>query len=182
MERRIALQDHGGPQLWTREKAREIRATFEPILAESEPGDALVIDAEGIEVFDYSFANELFGRTIIDVPRDFPGRFVLIVEHLGRYARENLEKALEGMGLAMVERKGKAISLIGQIHPIDKLTFSAIKRAKGPITAAELALKLDVNLNAMNERLSKLVGMGLVWREEGASAAGRKQYEYQTLT
>ena len=61
------------------------------------------------------------------------------------------------------------------------MTFDAIVRAKEPITAAELSSQLDVNLTAMNERLSKLARMGLVRREKGTSPAGREQYLYAVL-
>ncbi len=179
MERRIALGEHG-PHLWTRETARNIRVEFDPILEGLEEGGALVIDTKGVEVFDYSFANELFGRTILSIPREYPGRFVL-VENLSKYARENLTKALEGMGLAMMERKGKAIGLIGKVHPTDQQTFAAVAKAGRSLTSSELAEKLEVNLNAMNERLSKLLGLGLIRRERATSPSGREQYEYSTF-
>ncbi|RJR45238.1 MAG: hypothetical protein C4576_12370 [Desulfobacteraceae bacterium] len=152
----------------------------EPIastLEEMEPGDALVIDAKGVEVFDYSFANELFGKTMLRIPDEYPGRFV-IIENLTTYTRENLIKALESMNLAMIERKDRTLRLIGKVHPADEKTFTAIVGAGKPKTAAFLSDKLKVNLTAMNERLSKLVSLGLVRREKGTSQAGREQYEY----
>lgn len=179
MEKTLHLAQYG-QQLWTREKAREVRAALTPLLEELGAGDVLVIDTKGVEVFDYSFANELFGKTILGMPREHPGRF-LIVDNLTRYTRENLIKALEGMSLVLIERKGLALELVGKVHPADEKTFAAIARAGGPVTAAEISEKLKVNLNAMNERLSKLVGLGLVRREKGASPAGREQYEYRVL-
>src|SRR5437016_5286915 len=103
MERAFRLAQYG-EQLWTREKAREVRGALTPLLEELGPGDVLVIDTKGVEVFDYSFANELFGKIIFAVPSEYPGRFV-VVENLSKYTRENLDKALEGMGVVMIERK-----------------------------------------------------------------------------
>ncbi len=176
MEKRFQLADHGR-QLWTRERAREVRSALMEDVEQLEPGDSVVIDAEGVEVFDYSFANELFGKTLLALPREYPGRFMM-VENLSRYTRENLEKALEGMGLTMIERTGKGVRLLGKVHPADEKTFGAIARKTEPVTAAQLSAQLDVTLNAINERLSKLVSLGLVRRERGASSAGREQYEY----
>ena len=70
----------------------------------------VVIDAKGVEVFDYSFANELFGKTLLSLSNEYSGRFV-IVENLTTYTTENLTKALEGLNLAMIQAKGKATGI-----------------------------------------------------------------------
>jgi len=179
MEKRFLLRDHG-KQLWTREKAKEIRPQLQAMLQDLNVGETLVIDVKGVEVFDYSFANEFFAKTLLSIPVDYPGRF-LVIENLSTYTRENLEKTLESVGLAIIERKGKTLHLLGKLHPADQMTFDAIVRAKEPITAAELSSQLNVHLTAMNERLSKLAKVGLVRREKGTSSAGREQYLYAVL-
>jgi len=166
--------------LWTREKAREMREPLRKELNKLKVGDVMVIDLDRIEVFDYSFANEFFGKTLLSLPSEHEGIFV-VIESPSDYARENLAKALESLGLAMIERNGKKATLIGKTHPKDEETFAAILRAKGSVTAAALGKQLDVNLTAVNERLSKLVSLGLARREKGVSAAGREQFEYRTL-
>jgi hypothetical protein len=176
MEAKLQLVDFG-TQLWTRELAREVRGRIASLLDDLEEGDALIIDAKGVEVFDYSFANELFGKTILSLPNEYPGRFFL-VENLTTYTHENLGKALESLSLMMIERKGKKMQLIGKVHPADLESFSAIIQSKGPVTATVLKDKLGIALTAMNERLSKLTNMGVVRRERGVSAAGREQYQY----
>ena len=180
MEKTVRLGQFG-KQLWTRERAREIREQVVATLEALGAGDALVIDARDVEVFDYSFANELFGRTLLSVPKDHPGRFV-VVENLNDYTRLNLTKALEGMSLAMIERRGGILKLIGKVHPADQKTFETIARAGIPATAAGLSERLEVGLNAMNERLAKLVGLGLVRRERSTSPAGREHFEYSALS
>jgi len=179
MEKKLPLNKHG-KQLWTRELARQIRVSVEETLEELQPGDTCVIDAKGVEVFDYSFANELFGKTILSLPHEYPERF-LIVENLTKYTSENLSKALESMGLMMIERQKGTLRLIGKVHPTDQETFSAIVRTKRPVTAVELKDKLGVNLNAMNERLTKLAGLALIRRQRSVSQAGREQYAYSVL-
>jgi hypothetical protein len=179
MDERFKLGEYGA-QLWTREKARQIRDDLTKELEALSAGDVLTIDVKGVEVFDYSFANELFGKTLLGLPHEFPGRFV-IVENLTNYTRENLSKALEGMGLAMIEKKEKELSLLGKVNPIDQQTFFAIARAKKPVTASELKEELNINVNAVNERLSKLTSLGLARRQSSVSAAGREQYEYSVL-
>lgn len=179
MEYRLALKKYGS-QLWTRERAREARVELTKFLETAESGETVVIDTKGVEVFDYSYANELFGKTLLSLPHEYSGRF-LVVENLTTYTRENLSKALEALNLAMIERKGKQLELIGKAHLADRETFDAIVKVKDPVSATTLKDQLSINLTAMNERLSKLTGLGLIRREKGASAAGREQYLYSVL-
>lgn len=178
MEKRLGLLKLGGSkQLWTREKARELRNDIDKTLASLEQSDALVLDIQGVEVFDYSFANELFGKTILSLTNEFKNRF-FIVENLTDYTRENLDKALESLNMIMIERRKGALQLIGKVHPADSQTFDLIKHSQKPVTAIELKDKLNINLTAVNERLSKLVQYGVIMRETGISGAGRQQYVY----
>jgi hypothetical protein len=169
-----------GQQLWTKESAKSIRAEVELVLESLEPGDTVVIDAGGVEVFDYSFTNELFGKTLIMLPTAHPERF-LVVENLTAYTRENLVKALESRNLIMIERKAGKAFLLGKVQPADQTTFDAIIRAKGPVTSAALSEQLRTSLTAMNERLTKFSSLGLVRWERVTSPSGREQYEYRAL-
>lgn len=179
MEKRIALGDHGA-QLWTRDLAKKIRIEVDGALESLPDGGVLVIDATGVEVFDFSFANELFGKTLIRLSAEFPGRFVVVVG-LKEYTRVNLNEALKSLGLTMIEKKGRSLQLIGKVHPTDQETFLAVTSAKRPVSASAIGEQLGVALTAMNERLAKLAKLGLVRRQPAVSAAGREQYAYTAL-
>jgi hypothetical protein len=179
MEKRLKLSQYGS-QLWTKEKARQIRSRVGAILTTLEAGDVLVIDAAAVEAFDFSFATELFGKSLMTLAVESPGRF-LIVESLNECTEENLNQALESLNVAMIERKESNLNLLGKAHPADRETFAAIVSAGQAVSAGALSKNLDVNLTAMNERLSKLTGMGIVRREKGSSATGREQYVYRVL-
>jgi len=178
MERKFPLKKYC-KQLWTRDLAKKVRAELTKLLEGADPGASVIIDADGVDVFDYSFANELFGKTLLSLPNEHPGRF-LIVENLSPYTMENLDRALESLSLAMIERKGKKVNLIGKIHQAYLETFMLIAKAKEPMIANTVKDRLNINLTAANERLTKLVGMGLLRRERGTSEAGREQYLYST--
>ncbi len=106
MEKRFDLKKFGD-ELWSRERARPIRSQLGDGLELLAIGDVLVIDASGVQVFDFSFAEELFAKTVSTLKVEYPGRF-LIVEGLTECARENLSQALEVKNLLMIERrKGK---------------------------------------------------------------------------
>lgn len=176
MEKRFLLAAYG-ENLWTRDTGRRARRDLEKQLEALDPGTAMVIDLSGVQVFDYSFASEFFGKALLALPREYPDRF-LMVENLTDYAQENLMRALEGLGLAMIERKKGKASLIGKVHSTDLETFRAIERSKRPVTSSYLKDQLELNLTAANERLSKLAAMGVIRRSKTTSSAGREQYEY----
>lgn len=169
-----------GAQLWSREKARPIRSRVGDALESLKAGDVLAVDASGVEVFDFSFAAELFGKTLSTLGVEYPGRF-LIVEGLTDCTRENLNQALDNSNLVMIERKKDKFGLLGKVHPADEATFAGILKAGEAVSAGALSQKLDVNLTAMNERLSKLSSMGIVRREKSSSASGREQYVYKVM-
>lgn len=179
MEKRFPLKKYG-KQLWTREVAREIRPELIKLLESSERGDRIVIDTSGVEVFDYSFANEFFGKTQLSLHNEYPGRF-LVVENLSTYTRENLAKALESLNMAMIESSHGKFELIGKAHPAYQQTFSAVLKARSPVTVSAIRDQLEINLTAASERLNKLTHMGLIRREKAASVAGREQYLYSAL-
>jgi len=179
MEVTFTLSEYGR-QLWTREKARPIRSRVGDVLESLKAGDVLAIDAAGVEVFDFSFAGELFGKTLSTLGVEYPGRF-LIVSGLTDCARENLNQALEGLNLLMIEQRAEGPTLLGKVHPADEATFAEILAAGEAVSAGTLSRKLDVNLTAMNERLAKLSSMGIIRREKSSSASGREQYVYKVL-
>lgn len=178
MEIRFKLQRYGS-LLWTREKARQVRGRLTSVLEPLAPGDVLVVNAFGVEAFDFSFADELFSKTLSTLPVEHPGRF-LIVEDLNDCTRENLAQALERVNLAVIERRKKKLTLLGKVHPADEQTFAEVVGA-GAASAASLSKKLQVNLTAMNERLSKLTNLSVLRREKASSANGREQYVYRVL-
>jgi len=149
------------------------------VLENLDVGDVLVIDSAGVDVFDFSFADELFGKTLLTFGTQYPGRF-LIVENLTACATENLTKALESQNLMMIERRNGKLGLLGKVHPADQETFAEVVGVGG-VSAAGLSKKLKVNPTAMNERLAKLTNLGLVRREKGSSASGREQYVYRVM-
>jgi hypothetical protein len=179
MERKFVLKKFGN-QLWTRETARPIRTRLSDTLETMRVGDVLVVDASGVDIFDFSFASELFGRALSRLGVDYPGRFV-ITEGLTESARENLNQALEASNLIMIERQGHELRLLGKVHQFDRDTFTGIVEAGEAVSATSLGKKLDVSPTAMNERLSKLNNLGVIRREKSSSASGREQFIYRVM-
>lgn len=160
--------------------ATEPRKELNDLLAEIGPGEVAVVDLKGVETFDFSFANEFFGKTALSLSKEHPERF-LVVENLTEYTRENLNETLEGLKTAMIERRDGELAILGKIHPAYLETFSLVAGAGDSITAGEVSEKMQINITAANERLTKLVGMGLIRREKGTSDTGRELFRYSTV-
>src|SRR5258708_17847184 len=157
MEKRFKLVQHGS-HLWTREKGRQIRSRLAAVLETLGTGDVLVVDAAGVEAFDFSFASELFGKTLLTLGAEYPGRFV-IAENLTECTNENLDKALEILNLTMIEQSQGKLKLLSKVHPADHQTFPQIVGAAAAVSPGALSTQIDVHPTAMNERLSKLTNL-----------------------
>jgi hypothetical protein len=178
-ERKVFSLSIEGSRLWTREKAKEIRIKVEQALDQVPNGGIMEIEASGVEVFDYSFAAELFGKLILKLAAEFPDR-LLAVSGISDYTRENLNAALGGVGAILLEIKpGDKWGLLGKTIPSDTHTLEALENAGKPVGAPELARILGINVTACNERLTKLLQFGLVRRVEAGN--GRLQYLYSFI-
>lgn len=177
MEKTFYLQEHF---YWTRERAIPIRAEILELMEQLAEGDVLLLDVHYVQAFDYSFAAELFERLIKTI-RSRDGRFLLI-DGLTEYNRENLQTALESLNLCTIARSDGNVGLVGQFKSVDAETFDLIAKHRKPSSASELQASLGISLNAVNERLKKLLGLGLIRRIPARSASGREQFLYRTLS
>lgn len=161
-----------GKRLWTRESAVKIRPKLEKMLENAEPGEVVRIDCDGVEVFDFSFAAELFVKTLSSVSVNYPGRCV-VFGGLTDYTRENLNAALREAGLMAAETDGRTVQLLGKFSPSDEQTLQTLFDVRRPYSVRELAETLKINVTAANERLTKLARMAVLRRESARS--GRTQ-------
>jgi hypothetical protein len=158
-------------QFWGRQVAKAPRRRLQSLLERSVAGDVVVLDAARVEGFDFSFAAELLVPLLTALPKAYAGRF-LVVEHLNDVTRENLAIALELNDLAMIERRRDGLRLIGKVGPADRETFELLVRSRSTVSAPEVAGTLGIALTTTNERLVKLVKLGLARRDD-ADAQGR---------
>lgn len=166
--------------LWTRDTANAPFALALELLEQQQSGDILAIDMDDIEAIDFSFAAGFFGRLLLRAKSELPGRFV-VVQNLQPVARENLGITLVTLDLVIVEAVGGTFELLGKFHPIDLETFRIVLNRDRRLTSRELQSLKHLAANTANERLSKLVDLGVVRRVESVSPAGRREFSYITL-
>ncbi|WP_219975915.1 winged helix-turn-helix transcriptional regulator [Rubrobacter xylanophilus] len=177
--RRVFEVSGVGRLMVTRRAGREVREALEEALAGLPKGGVLYVDTRGVEMMDYSFADEALGILVSRVAAGEHGdRKVVLVEE-DRDLLENVEASLRQRGLAMIRvpEPGGEPSVIGGIKDHLLETLQVIHSA-GSITTAELAKRLGLNHTACNNRATNLFRLGLVGRRPGHSG---RQYVYERI-
>lgn len=181
------LKDHFTYQLlsedddgafWGREEGRKVREQIENALSSVDAGQTLVVDLKPVEVMDFSFSSEVFGKLIGRLGSEYPGR-MLVLSTPSPYVKENLGAALDALGLMALAYKGpRSWELIGKWAETDLETLEALQRLNDA-AAPQLAEALGIQLTTCNQRLRKLVEAGIVARTRAVGKAGGDQYVYR---
>lgn len=167
----------GGKLMVTRGTGRKVREALARVLEGLPSGGVLYVDTRGVELMDYSFADEALGILASRVASgEYGERRVALVEE-DRELLENVEASLRQRGLAMirVDEVGGEPGIVGDVPEHLEDTLRAIN-ASGPISNADLAAKLGLNHTAMNNRATRLLKLGLIQRRKDSAA---RQYTYQ---
>src|SRR4028118_2413351 len=107
----VADCDFGGKLMVTRRTGRAVREALEGALEELPKGGVLYVDTRGVELMDYSFADESLGILASrSASGEYGDRHLVLVEE-DRDLLENVEASLRQRSLAMIriaERGGGA--------------------------------------------------------------------------
>lgn len=173
------LLSHHGSRLWGRAKGVEVREQIEAMLSNMGEGEVLVLNIKDVEVMDFSFASEVFGKLLARMPTEYSGRYVVLREPT-EYVKENLQAALVDMELAVLIIRGKKWDVIGKFGQADRETLQALVQL-GVATTSNLAKELGISITACSNRLKKLHELGLIRRERTTAPSGGEQYQYAWL-
>jgi hypothetical protein len=178
----VAGGDFGGKLMVTRSTGRAVREAMEGALAALPQGGTLYVDTRGVELMDYSFADEALGILASRAASgEYGDRHLVLVEG-DRDLLENVEASLRQRSLAIirVDEVGGEPSIVGEVpgHLVE--TLQAIYDA-GSITNAALAAKLGLNHTACNNRATRLAKLGLIHRKVETAAPGGRQYTYERV-
>lgn len=178
MIRNYAMKQHGSA-LWGRKMGREIRADVEEALEKLRPGEVLGIDLDNIEVMDFSFASEVFGKLISRLPTEYRDRYLVLL-NVDDYVEENLDAALNSLELAALILRDSDWKIIGKFSEAHVTTLKALAKTK-TATAPQIAEALNISLTACNNRLRKLSDLVLIRKERFSSPTGGEQFQYAWL-
>jgi hypothetical protein len=178
----VAGGDFGGKLMVTRSTGRAVREALEETLAALAKDGTLYVDTRGVELMDYSFADEALGILASRVASgEYGDRHLVLVEE-DRDLLENVEASLRQRSLAMirVDKIGAEPSIVGEGPDHLVATLQAIYDS-GSITNAALATKLGLNHTACNNRATRLAKLGLIHRRIETAAPGGRQYTYERV-
>lgn len=178
----VAGGDFGGKLMVTRSTGRAVREALGEALEGLPKDGTLYVDTRGVELMDYSFADEAIGVLVSRVAGGEYGDRRLVLVEEDRDMLENIEASLRQRSLAMirVDEVGGEPGIVGTVpdHLVD--TLEEIRTA-GSITNADLAKKLGVNHTACNNRATRLAKLGLIHRKVETAAPGGRQYTYERI-
>lgn len=180
-----------GPFLAMRPHGRIVQEKIDARLRALPVGGVLVLDFNGVEMMDYSFADEALGTIYSRMSaKEYPDRHLIIEtrdDELCEALLENVEVALNRREVAalIVPQSAKKSAdkwrVLGELpsHLVDTLRAVMDKNC---ITVRDLAeaLKLD-SATACNNRIAKLYQMHLVRREASVVPEGGRQYCYTSV-
>ena len=172
----------GGKLMVTRGTGRRVREALGEVLESLAGGGVLYVDVRGVELMDYSFADEALGILASRVAAgEYGDRRVVLVEE-DRELLENIEASLRQRSLAMirVDEPGATPEIVGEVPEHLVETLQAIYDA-GSISNADLAARLGVNHTACNNRATRLFKLGLIHRRKNTAAPGGRQYSYEGI-
>jgi hypothetical protein len=194
-----------GTMLAMRPQGRRVQEALDARLRELPPGGVLVVDFEGVEMMDYSFADEALGAIYSRMSaKEYPDRHLVLEvreDELGEALLENLEVALNRREVAalVLSRSGK-----GGASTVQTVTFPGRGKGspwrvvgdlpghlvetlkavmdKGQITVRELSAMLGLDsATACNNRIARLYQLHLVRREATVVPEGGRQYSYSAV-
>lgn len=166
--------------LATRDRGRRVREDIEQKLASVPAGEALSLDFAGVEGITVSFGDECIAKLILArASGDFVDRG-LLVENPNEDVRETLETVLERRKLAAVVlgHHGE-LEVLGQ-HGWLPETVKVAQDLRS-FRASELAERLGITPQAVNNRLKLLVACGAVVRERVVPEGGGKEFSYSVV-
>lgn len=204
----VVMQSLGqfGNQLAMRPHGRKVQEELDALLRQLSAGGVLVVNFDGVEMMDYSFADEAFGTLYSRMAaKEYADRYLVLAvrdDELSEALMENIEVALNRREVAalvlpqsmLVEADaappppkagpGPATPqwrVIGRLpeHLIETL---AAVMDKQQVTVRDLveALNLD-SATACNNRIAKLYQLHLVRRKATIVPEGGRQYSYSSV-
>lgn len=170
------LRDRGSV-LASRRRGREAAEQLRE-LSEQQPSD-LILDFKDVEAVTPPFLQELLDAVQSTISRGDHGRLV-VVANLNDDVAETLALVLERRKQTLAFRRGNSVELLKpDNHLVETLREAqSLKR----FTAGDLAERLEINTTAAHQRLQPLLAAGVVARDFGAPAKGRRSRVFRAVS
>lgn len=148
--------------LVTRPTGRAVRSQIE-ILLRSSQRSLTVIDFSHVSMIDFSCADEVIAKLLMQDTRDRESYFVfrgMTEDHW-----DAIEAVLERHGLALVVERDEGVDLVGVVGDRERRAFEALKR-RGRASCDEVALELGESHGEMRDALDAMWRRRLIMRQD----------------
>jgi hypothetical protein len=145
------------------------------------PTPVVILDFSGVELIDASFADEVFATIAAQRARRKGPRACMALRAVNAASLDNLdialasrparEPGLRNCVVPVISDQGR-IDLIGKVEAHVAETVGLL-RARGELTARDLANKLGLDIAAASTRLKAVADLGLATRTETRDAHGK---------
>ncbi len=191
-----------GPYLAMRPLGRQVQESLDGALRDLAPGGVLALDFEGVEMMDYSFADEAIGTIFSRMSgKEYPDRYMVLLVKDDPVS----QALLENVEVALAQREAAAIvvpvddlgelrrtladpnadsdaqidwRVIGKLpeHLVETLD-AVMKRGSATVRDVVEALSLE-SVTACNNRIARLHQLRLVRRKAAIVPEGGRLYCY----
>ena len=150
-------------------------------LRDAEPDSATPLDFSAIQFVDISAADEFLCKLLMRIASGELGTRYVFISGANESLRETFEAVLKLRDLAALCKEGDDRIILGVLKTPMREALEVILAARQG-TSAELAQRLDKNINIACNRLNALQKMGLVCRtRDGSVQGGGRQYYYEAI-
>jgi len=143
-------------------------------------GDVLYLDFSGVEIIDYSFADEAIAKTVSRLLAGEMGDKCIVLTNLNPAWAENLDVALKQRQIAVLTDGPAGQGVLGTLKDHLRRTLDYVN-SRQSVTARELGEATGLNVGAANNRLAELWRQRLLRRSDVIPAGGGRQYVYESL-
>jgi hypothetical protein len=150
-------------------------------LRDTAPDSATPLDFSAIQFVDISAADEFLCKLLMRIASGELGTRYVFIQDANESIRETFEAVLKLRDLAALCQDGEDRRILGVLKTPMRDALEVILAARHG-TSAELAKRLDKNINIACNRLNALQKMGLVCRtRDGSVEGGGRQYYYEAI-
>ena len=150
-------------------------------LRETVPDSATPLDFLQIQFVDISAADEFLCKLLMRIASGELGTRYVFIQGANESIRETFEAVLKLRDLAALCVDGEGRCILGVLKTPMREALEVMLAARQG-TSAELAQRLDKNINIACNRLNALQKMGLVCRtRDGSVQGGGRQYYYESI-
>lgn len=160
--------------------ATAVGAFIEREVASLQPGTPIELDFDGVEAITVPFARECFGRLLGSRAGGLWTEYPFCVINANEDVRSTVAAALAPNDLFVLSF-GERIELLGGSAALSQTVETALEAANpaGQFSVNDLATRLDVSVQAVNNRLKPLLRNGVLSRTQTIPSGGGREFVYR---